>query len=224
MSQTISKQRIGTTTLPGKMTRSDVDVTANSRDMALLALTHSWMEHRLYLALLENQRVCGERAPSLTGSHLMKLSGLNSSSSVRRAWTGLIRKLSVESLTSSRTQNSPNYKVFEPGEVFGRRIASGALPYSDEIAFFEQSSVFDLVACNVVKRSDLSRKEALVILFCVEGFSNAEIARKLEIEEKTVKYHLRNIFIKLGIKRRTELISRLIMARAENERNELNIV
>jgi len=48
-------------------------------------------------------------------------------------------------------------------------------------------------------------------LCCAEGLTNAEIGARLLITEQTVKFHLRNIFVKFGVKRRAELISRLLM-------------
>jgi DNA-binding CsgD family transcriptional regulator len=45
----------------------------------------------------------------------------------------------------------------------------------------------------------------------VEGLTNAEIGLRLLVSEQTVKFHLRHIFIKFGVKRRAELISRLLL-------------
>ena len=61
--------------------------------------------------------------------------------------------------------------------------------------------------------SNLSRREAQVALACAEGMTNSEIGRRLSIGEQTVKFHLRNIFAKFGVRRRTELISRLLANR-----------
>ncbi len=61
----------------------------------------------------------------------------------------------------------------------------------------------------LVQRHNLSRRQAQVALKCAEGLSNAEIGAKLLIRQETVKFHLRNIFIKFGVKRRTELIVHL---------------
>jgi DNA-binding CsgD family transcriptional regulator len=49
-----------------------------------------------------------------------------------------------------------------------------------------------------------------VALCCVEGMTNAEIGARLRVSEQTVKFHLRNIFSKLGVRRRAELVSRLL--------------
>lgn len=48
----------------------------------------------------------------------------------------------------------------------------------------------------------LSRREQQVLLGLHDGKSNKEIARLLELSEATVKFHLKNIFLKLGVSRR----------------------
>jgi DNA-binding NarL/FixJ family response regulator len=42
------------------------------------------------------------------------------------------------------------------------------------------------------------------------GRTNREIAGELVVSVKTVEYHLRNVFQKLGITRRRELAARLV--------------
>jgi len=50
----------------------------------------------------------------------------------------------------------------------------------------------------------LSEREAAVLEAVARGLSNREIGRRLWISEQTVKFHLRNIYRKLGISSRTE--------------------
>jgi DNA-binding NarL/FixJ family response regulator len=52
--------------------------------------------------------------------------------------------------------------------------------------------------------SALSEREAAVLEAVARGLSNREIGRQLWISEQTVKFHLRNIYRKLGISSRTE--------------------
>ena len=52
----------------------------------------------------------------------------------------------------------------------------------------------------------LSAKEAAVLSELSQGHSNKEIARRLWLSEQTVKFHLRNIYRKLGITSRTEAL------------------
>lgn len=51
----------------------------------------------------------------------------------------------------------------------------------------------------------LTEKEAETVELAAKGFTNKEIAQKLFISENTVKLRLKNIFIKLNIKSRSEL-------------------
>jgi DNA-binding NarL/FixJ family response regulator len=52
--------------------------------------------------------------------------------------------------------------------------------------------------------SALSEREAAVLEAVARGLSNREIGRQLWISEQTVKFHLRNVYRKLGISSRTE--------------------
>jgi len=51
---------------------------------------------------------------------------------------------------------------------------------------------------------DLTEKEREILGLLVKGHSNSEIANQLSISTATVKYHLTNIFTKLGAKNRVE--------------------
>lgn len=55
----------------------------------------------------------------------------------------------------------------------------------------------------------LSQREREVIHELVQGLSNKGIARALDLTEHTVKFHLKNIFRKLDVKRRTQAIARV---------------
>ena len=52
---------------------------------------------------------------------------------------------------------------------------------------------------------DLTEKEREILGLLVKGHSNSEIANQLSISTATVKYHLTNIFTKLGAKNRVEV-------------------
>jgi DNA-binding NarL/FixJ family response regulator len=56
------------------------------------------------------------------------------------------------------------------------------------------------------QRSGLSEKEVAVLVEVSQGHSNKEIASRLWLSEQTVKFHLRNIYRKLGITSRTEAL------------------
>ena len=52
----------------------------------------------------------------------------------------------------------------------------------------------------------LSRREAEVAVMVLEGLTNREAADKLCVAEQTVKFHLTNIYRKLNISRRSQII------------------
>ncbi len=55
-------------------------------------------------------------------------------------------------------------------------------------------------------RETLTDREREVVKWVIQGMTNKEIATQLGISEKTVKTHLSNIFSKLGVSRRLQLL------------------
>jgi NarL family two-component system response regulator LiaR len=55
--------------------------------------------------------------------------------------------------------------------------------------------------------SDLTGSERKILTLLVTGLSNAEISQQCSISVATVKYHLTNIFAKLGVRNRVEATS-----------------
>jgi DNA-binding CsgD family transcriptional regulator len=184
----------------------------NEEYMTLLALSHTPAEHSLYRSMLARLRAEDLGVGRFGTRLLMKETGLSTYAAIRRACAGLSAKLSIEAVTgdSVLSQGDLVYRIFQSQEIFLRRIAAGVEPYPRELSDLSESAVFRMIGDKVMSRSDLSRREALVALFCAEGMSNAVIGNRLKINEKTVKYHLRHVFIKLGIRRRTELFSCLL--------------
>jgi LuxR family maltose regulon positive regulatory protein len=54
----------------------------------------------------------------------------------------------------------------------------------------------------------LSLREREVLEELAHGRSNKEIARLLDMTEHTVKFHLKNVFAKLDVARRTQAVAR----------------
>jgi DNA-binding CsgD family transcriptional regulator len=54
----------------------------------------------------------------------------------------------------------------------------------------------------------LTVREREIVQQVLSGSSNKEIAGNLGLSVNTVKMHVQNIFVKLGIKRRSQLLSR----------------
>lgn len=179
--------------------------------MALVALSHTPVEHRLYRAMLLAAEENKKAAVMLTGRRLMTITGIRSLSTIRRGLDGLLSKLSIEreqrNDCNGAREMGAAYRVFKPDEVIVRRREQG-------LAGIESGEVnhsFERAIARVVEHRNLSRREAQVALCCVEGLTNAQIGSRLRVTEQTVKFHLRHIFIKFGVRRRAELISRLLM-------------
>jgi two-component system, NarL family, nitrate/nitrite response regulator NarL len=80
-----------------------------------------------------------------------------------------------------------------------------------------QESVSDLIhalrrmkpshsASSATRTYGLSSREMEVIALIVAGYTNKDLARELGISENTAKHHLTNIFDKLGVSNRLELV------------------
>ena len=59
---------------------------------------------------------------------------------------------------------------------------------------------------NTLIQKGLSNREAELATLVTMGLSNKEVGNQLFITEKTVKFHLTNIYKKLGFKSRAQLI------------------
>ncbi len=189
--------------------------------MALLALSHTVVEHRLYSAMLAAVNGKGQESEQFTARRLMALTDIRSLSTIRRGLEGLVSKLSVaredRSANGLAVSNGDRarefgtaYRVFLPDQILSRRQELGQNFYGAGQTQ-ELSHARERVISKVVENRNLSRREAQVALCCVEGLTNAEIGNRLQVSEQTVKFHLRHVFIKFGVKRRAELISRLLM-------------
>jgi DNA-binding CsgD family transcriptional regulator len=188
----------------------------DEQEMALLALSHTPLEHQVYWAMLREVTANQTRIGAFSARVLMMLTGLNSFSAIRRARAGLIRKLSIEHHRVAGESNPPHqhksvYIVFKPEEIFARRRVANLAPYPQVAGAHEGKRTFGQVIGRILERHSLSRREAQVALCCAEGLTNAQIGKRLSISEKTVKFHLRHIFIKFGVKRRAELLSFFLM-------------
>ena len=179
---------------------------------ALLALSHSPVEQALYEAL--SSAASGKDSSIVEGlslRRLLELTGLGSYTTLRRARAGLLAKLSIECRRAVGGDGGGSfYLVYEAEEIFERRRRAGIEPYPKELRSQAGGVGFSPALERVANGYGLSRREAQVALCCAEGLTNAEIGRKLYITEQTVKFHMRHLFVKVGVRRRGELISRLL--------------
>ena len=62
------------------------------------------------------------------------------------------------------------------------------------------------IKTKLVKKKGLTPRECEVFFVVGFGHSNLEASKSLEVSEGTVKFHLTNIFKKLNIKRRSQVV------------------
>lgn len=58
----------------------------------------------------------------------------------------------------------------------------------------------------------LTPMETQIVELVTRGLTNPEIAKKLFIEHSTVRWHLKNVFKKVGVRTRTELAVQAVAA------------
>lgn len=177
---------------------------------ALVSLSHTPTQQKIYAAMLASALA----RPSdyfFTARELTSLAGVQSPTTIRRALDGLLAKLSIERVpkTNGGRGHGSGYRVYTPMEVLSRRRLNGSKDDRDHSRLRNDS--FERAIARVAENPLLSRREAQAALCCVEGLTNAQIGERLDVSEQTVKFHLRHVFVKFGVKRRAELISRLLM-------------
>jgi DNA-binding CsgD family transcriptional regulator len=188
-------------------------VFTNGSALTLLSLSHTAIEHRIYLAMLS--ATDSSTPAQFTARQLRQLTNIGSLSTIRRGLDGLLAKLSIkrESVTNGASIRDPGnrYRVFQPEEIIERRRENGGpdVPVAELQTAGTRS--LERAINRVAENQSLSRREAQVALCCVQGLTNAEIGQRLRVSEQTVKFHLRHVFIKFRVKRRAELIARLLL-------------
>ena len=60
---------------------------------------------------------------------------------------------------------------------------------------------------NVYTQYNISNREKQVLTLLVEGYLNKEISHELKISQSTVDYHIHNIYRKLGVQNKVELVN-----------------
>jgi DNA-binding CsgD family transcriptional regulator len=192
------------------------DVSYTNPALALVALSHTPIEQRIYAAMLAAVDAMGEDK-LFTARNLLLLTNIRSLTTIRRGLEGLLVKLSIDRARvngNGKPNNGNSYRVYTPHQVLNRRKEAGTTIggyFWGTNATAAVNHSFERAIARVAENSALSRREAQVALCSVEGLTNAEIGKRLNVREQTVKFHLRHVFIKFGVKRRAELISRLLM-------------
>lgn len=182
--------------------------------LKLLALCHTPVEQRLYECMLAEVTAARTSVGAFTTRGLMSLARVYDHQKVRRGLAGLKRKFSIElqRVAGDGIGPAPDalYVVHRPEEVLARRKAAGLSPSPSDVAVGAGDG-FCLAVERLAGRYSLSLRQAQVVACCARGLTNAEIGERLSIGEGTVKFHMRNILAIFGVRRRTQLVSSLLI-------------
>ncbi len=93
-------------------------------------------------------------------------------------------------------------------------VLRGKRPLSAEIVtLLQQAALGGTKPPPAIPLETLTQREREVLDLMSQGLNNTDIARKLYISERTVKFHTGNIYNKLGVKNRTEAVLLLLKSR-----------
>jgi DNA-binding NarL/FixJ family response regulator len=126
-----------------------------------------------------------ERAP---GVRVIALSSVSDPEQIDRAFSAgavayVTKTVQPEDLASA-VRHAFEHSVFFPGRRSAVKGETPALPSAEA--------------------GSLTRRELEILGLVAEGYTNAQLARMLWVTEQTVKFHLSNIYRKLGVANRTE--------------------
>lgn len=82
-------------------------------------------------------------------------------------------------------------------------LAAGHVEWA---ASASEADVVVTPAGNAPAQGELTDREAEVLGYLADGWSNEEIANRLGIGVRTVRFHLDRLYRKLGVNRRTEAV------------------
>jgi DNA-binding CsgD family transcriptional regulator len=108
-----------------------------------------------------------------------------------------------EALRRARRRGEARNHLRSALETFQRL---GAVPWADRAAAELRATGETARRRNPATLAQLTPQELQIVRLVGEGGTNREIGAQLFLSRRTVDYHLRNVFVKLGVSSRTELI------------------
>lgn len=144
--------------------------------------------------------------------HMPHMNGFACLDAVKRRWPALPvivltveedRNVALDVIRRGAAAYVP--KFVRPADLASlvRQVATGAVIIGGNTLTQALTSV-EAVAAPREVRQGLTDREMEVLELVAQGMSNSDIAQRLFVTTKTVKYHLTMIFSKLGVRNRTE--------------------
>ena len=166
--------------------------------------------------------VVGELRPDavLLDIRMPQLDGLTCLERVKRVYPEVaVVMLSAseddEQIASARARGASGYIVKTVDPLGLGSMVVEAIESPEFVVFRPEPAVAEASD----REHDLSDRELTIVRALARGLTNKEIARELWVSEQTVKFHLRNIYAKLGIHSRTEAVRYAITHGLASSRN-----
>ncbi len=83
---------------------------------------------------------------------------------------------------------------------------------NDKDFIFSSNEAVKLIKAYLQQEQGLSKRESEVVILVVQGLTNKQVADQLCVAEKTVKFHLTNVYKRMKISRRSQIIWSLPIA------------
>jgi DNA-binding CsgD family transcriptional regulator/tetratricopeptide (TPR) repeat protein len=183
------------------------EAASRTGDTELVDTALEWVAERAHVTSAEWALGIGARIRALL-SHGDAAEALYLESVARLGHTRVRVELARTHLLYGEWLRRENRRVDARGQL---RVAHGMLSSMGVDAFAERARR-ELLATGetigkrtVETRDELTAQEAQIARLARDGLSNPEIGTRLFISPRTVKYHLRKVFIKLDINSRSEL-------------------
>lgn len=100
-------------------------------------------------------------------------------------------------------------------------VASIRQVYRGQLVFPAAARRWLLRTPRPAEPSQPTDREMEILALVSEGLTNAQIARRLRVSDNTVKFHLQNIYLKLGVRNRTEAAAYFLRQRGPAERTRV---
>ena len=114
--------------------------------------------------------------------------------------------LTEEAIAASENQRSGSL-------IYSLYMMGNTMPLADQVYILQSNVIKELAA-----EFSLSARETEIVMLIARGFTTDNVAKKLVISPYTVNTHIRHVYEKVGIHKRSELIDYINRTGSEDDK------